>query len=311
MRELVRRLTAYDWIEDRFMEQCIYWKEDGLFFRSIYHSPDIVDLDTLPKPDPIPMEDIRALWHEDLTVAPSPLPMSSYVKVPDITAWEADAGEWTVGKRFLAEVKILETLKKHPHPNLCAYLGCSRDGGYIEAICLQRYSRTLEQAVEDQEDLDRESIIAGITAGIEHLHSLGLVHCDIKPQNIMLDDRNVLVVIDFGSCEREGQIMVRGGGTPGWAKSSWMYGPDAIRVAFKERDLYAIGLVEKYLRGEWSMEEVNNEEPEYLESVSVSHGSASTEKEAGDLSKAREAAAEYKTRISDGLRIVSAMTSQW
>ncbi|ETW85448.1 hypothetical protein HETIRDRAFT_432193 [Heterobasidion irregulare TC 32-1] len=287
MRTLVRRLTAYDWIENRFMEQCIYWKEDGFFFRSVYHSPGIVDLDTLPKPDPIPMEDIRALWHEGLTVAPSPLPQPSYVKVPDITTWEVDAGEWTVGKRFSAEVEILETLRKHPHPNLCAYLGCSRDGDYIEAIYFQRYLRTLEEAVEMQEDLDRESIIAGITAGIEHLHSLGLVHCDIKPQNIMLDDKNVPVVIDFGSCEREGQIMVRGGATPGWAKSSWMYGPGAIRVAFKERDLYAIGLVEKYLRGEWSMEEINNEEPEYLESANVSLGLDSTENEVGHLSEAR------------------------
>ena len=260
MRELILELTAYDWIESHFVEQCIYWKEDGLFFRSIYRSREAVDLDSLPKPDPIPMEDIRALWHEDLTVAPSPLPESSYVKVPDITTWEPDFGGWSVSKRFFAEVEMLEFLRKHPHPNICVYFGCSRDGNYIAGICIQRYPRTLKQAVEEnREGLDREAIIAGLTAGIEHLHSLGLVHCDIKPQNIMLDENNVPVIIDFGSCEREGQAMVKGGGTPGWAKPSWMYGPNSIRVAFKEKDLYAIGLIEKYLKGEWSMGEVNNE----------------------------------------------------
>ena len=41
---------------------------------------------------------------------------------------------------------------------------------------------------------------------VEHLAHLGLVHCDIKPNNFMLDDQRNVFIIDFGSVSVEGDV---------------------------------------------------------------------------------------------------------
>lgn len=54
-------------------------------------------------------------------------------------------------------------------------------------------------------------------AGLNWLHSLGLVHDDINPKNIMLDDDGHAIIIDFDSCASSGTKSR--GGTPGWSTS--------------------------------------------------------------------------------------------
>ncbi|OAQ27130.1 kinase-like protein, partial [Linnemannia elongata AG-77] len=40
-----------------------------------------------------------------------------------------------------------------------------------------------------------------LVAGVAHLHSLGLVHCDLKPLNLLLTENLVLKVGDFGQAQ--------------------------------------------------------------------------------------------------------------
>ena len=34
--------------------------------------------------------------------------------------------------------------------------------------------------------------------GLRHIHSLGVIHCDLKPENIFLDENNTVKIGDFG-----------------------------------------------------------------------------------------------------------------
>jgi serine/threonine protein kinase len=45
-----------------------------------------------------------------------------------------------------------------------------------------------------------EGFLSGVESGIRHLHSIGLVHNDLNPANIMLDDHENPFIIDFDSC---------------------------------------------------------------------------------------------------------------
>ena len=41
-------------------------------------------------------------------------------------------------------------------------------------------------------------ILREVTTGIDFLHSLGVVHCDIKPRNILLTPTDQVKVSDMG-----------------------------------------------------------------------------------------------------------------
>lgn len=87
-------------------------------------------------------------------------------------------------------------------------------------------------------------IISGVTAGIDHLHSLGLVHNDINPMNIMVDKVGNAIITDFDSCVPVGAPC--DAGTPGWSQ---LRTPN--KVASFENDVYGLDLVSKFVRGEY------------------------------------------------------------
>ena len=68
---------------------------------------------------------------------------------------------------------------------------------------------------QGREGADYSRILAGLESGIWHLHSLGLVHNDINPRNIMLEAGEA-IIIDFRSCRREGESLAGVGSTYEW-----------------------------------------------------------------------------------------------
>lgn len=74
----------------------------------------------------------------------------------------------------------------------------------------------------------------GIRAGIQHLHSLGLIHNDINPANVMFDGDGIPVVIDFDSCRGVGEGL-RGTET----KRTHQWHDPRVDVALEKNDLDA------------------------------------------------------------------------
>jgi len=73
--------------------------------------------------------------------------------------------------------------------------------------------RTMEQ--HKCKDLSELCEIAGQTAdALEAMHQSGYVHCDIKPNNIMVTDEGQVKVIDFGQSCAIGTVKERIQGTP-------------------------------------------------------------------------------------------------
>lgn len=124
------------------------------------------------------------------------------------------------------EIESSEYLLRHPHPNIAEYKGVEcrselvtirPDGSSIRArfdteralsLVFKKYSSNLEDWVDDGKPVSVTKCLTHIVRGIEYLHSLGLVHCDIKPDNIFVDNSNrghiSYVVGDFDSVAPEG-----------------------------------------------------------------------------------------------------------
>jgi serine/threonine protein kinase len=158
-----------------------------------------------------------------------------------------------VRERFAREAAILEELGggSHQIPALYAYF---EENGLFYLVQEHIDGKTLTQKLQNEGRLSESSvkeIIANILTILDYVHSKGIVHRDIKPDNIIIRDAdNKPVLIDFGAVkETMGTVMTASGnssrsiviGTPGYMPSEQSVG----RPVFSS-DLYSLGLTAIY-----------------------------------------------------------------
>ncbi|HKF55971.1 MAG TPA: serine/threonine-protein kinase, partial [Blastocatellia bacterium] len=100
-------------------------------------------------------------------------------------------------RRLLREARAAATLD---HPNICSIHEVGDEDGsafivmqYVEGQTLSE--RLREKPMSLKESLD---IASQIASALEEAHSRGVVHRDIKPQNIIMTPRGLVKVLDFG-----------------------------------------------------------------------------------------------------------------
>ena len=123
---------------------------------------------------------------------PSPQPSGGEILKSDLAQNEE------FRRRFNAESQAVAQLS---HPNIVSVYDVSR-GGDMEYIVMELIDGiTLKQYMEKRGQLNwRESLhfITQIMRGLSHAHSRGIIHRDIKPQNIMVLRDGSVKVADFG-----------------------------------------------------------------------------------------------------------------
>jgi serine/threonine-protein kinase len=86
-------------------------------------------------------------------------------------------------------------------------------------------------------------LVDQILSALEHAHRARIVHCDIKPANVMVTDAGAVKIMDFGIAHMCGDDLkdAAGGmtGTPGYMAPEQALGGDVDERA----DLYAVGVV--------------------------------------------------------------------
>ncbi|KAF2219958.1 kinase-like domain-containing protein [Elsinoe ampelina] len=199
------------------------------------------DEDFLTALKKVPDEDIYPLPTENVTIFRGESDEKLYVKRPKMTWYDDLAGSGVIAQLLMDEIKVTEVISKHPHPNLIGYHGCLLRRGFIAGLVLDKYHTTLEKHVNDKKlPIDIGSIMAGIKAGVQHLHSLGLAHNDINPMNILLDEEQRPIIIDFGSCKAFGEELLSAG-TPGWVED------ELCCTSLPQSDDYGIAKIRSWL----------------------------------------------------------------
>jgi len=108
-------------------------------------------------------------------------------------------------ERFLAEARAIASLD---HPNIVQAYSIDNEANryfivmeYIEGVDLQRL-------VEDEGPLDCERAIDYIrqaAEGLAHAHQRNMVHCDIKPSNLLVNMQGVVKILDLGLARFAGE----------------------------------------------------------------------------------------------------------
>ncbi|EKX47962.1 hypothetical protein GUITHDRAFT_68995 [Guillardia theta CCMP2712] len=103
---------------------------------------------------------------------------------------------------------------------------------------------TMKPASESERRARGHVVMLGLAEGLAYLHSMRIIHRDIKPQNIMLDDKDIPKLIDFGLSKEKEEIAHSKGSTRLAGTMSWM-SPEKRRSkpTSTASDVYALGLV--------------------------------------------------------------------
>lgn len=180
-----------------------------------------------------------------------------YVKTPSIHAfYEIPDLQGLITR----EVETCELLKRHPHPNISPYLGCTQLRGRVSGLCFQKHHQTLRERVNPRglnktmflgsqdrrlyvDNALKRAATHPLLGAIKHLHSLEIIHNHITPANIMLDEDGTLVLIDFDSCRRRGEPL--GSNT----KRTYGWHNPEITTATEGNDLNAFAELQTWLFG--------------------------------------------------------------
>ena len=105
-------------------------------------------------------------------------------------------------KMFKSELRIFYSIN---HKNIVKFYGGIERNVYdlpSYRIVTEMLEIDLERLIKENDDsLDREdrmSILEGVIDGLSYLHCVKIIHRDIKPKNIMLDENGTPKIIDFG-----------------------------------------------------------------------------------------------------------------
>ena len=146
-----------------------------------------------------------------------------------------------LAERFRRELAITRGLD---HPGIVRVFDLHQHRGrpFFSMELLQ--GRTLDQLILEEGPLrsgDARRLAAEICAALQSAHAAGVVHRDLKPQNVFVTSRGRLKLLDFGLARVAGQAPLTSSaavlGTPGYIAPELLAGERADARA----DLYALG----------------------------------------------------------------------
>ncbi|KAK4283647.1 hypothetical protein QN277_000575 [Acacia crassicarpa] len=151
-----------------------------------------------------------------------------------------------IDKEFEAEVSAIG--QTH-HRNLVKLLGFCNEGEHKLLVYEFMSKGTLASFVfEDQKPSwhQRVQVAIGTAKGLLYLHeecNIQIIHCDIKPQNVLLDDSYIAKISDFGLAKllKIDQTMTTTAirGTKGYVADEWFKNkPITVKV-----DVYSFGVL--------------------------------------------------------------------
>lgn len=124
-------------------------------------------------------------------------------------------------QQFQQEVMMLATLK---HPNIVRFIGACRKpmvwcivteyakGGSVRQFLTKRHNRSVPLKLAVKQALD-------VARGMEYVHRLGLIHRDLKSDNLLIFADKSIKIADFGVARIEVQTE---GMTPETGTYRWM-----------------------------------------------------------------------------------------
>jgi len=153
--------------------------------------------------------------------------------------------------RFMQEAQAASALN---HTNICIIheIDELEDQSFIAMECVE--GKTLGRLLKERELSLTEAldVVIQITEGLNAAHKKGIVHRDIKPDNVMVTDENLVKIMDFGLAKLKGSSTLTKEhstlGTLSYMSPEQVQGLEADRRS----DIFSVGVVlYEMVTGRW------------------------------------------------------------
>lgn len=156
--------------------------------------------------------------------------------LPDLSATEEAAS------RFLKEIRVQASLE---HPNIAQLRTAFRVETQLLMVMEYVDGRPLDTYLENGQPIPTQHaawFAIQVLQALEYAHSRGVVHRDIKPSNMMLTEKGIIKLLDFGIARAATDISQTQTRTT--AGSLHYMSPEQIKgdAADARADLYALGI---------------------------------------------------------------------
>src|SRR5215210_1603593 len=152
-------------------------------------------------------------------------------------------GDQVFRERFLREARVAAGLS---HPNIVGVFDVGEDDGVPYIVMEYVDGETLAELMRREGPLDPDravDLVLQVCAGLEHAHAAGLVHRDIKPQNLLVRSDDAVKIADFGIARPlDGTQLTQAGtvlGTAAYLSPEQALGERVAAAA----DIYSLGAV--------------------------------------------------------------------
>ncbi|MDZ5711607.1 Stk1 family PASTA domain-containing Ser/Thr kinase [Jeotgalibacillus haloalkalitolerans] len=152
-------------------------------------------------------------------------------------------GDGNMLKRFQREAQSATSLT---HPNIVSMYDVGDEEDYYFLVMEYVEGMTLKQYIQEQSPLaleDAIDIMLQLTSAIAHAHHNGIIHRDIKPQNILIDQEGNIKITDFGIAMALSATAITQ--TNSVMGTVHYLSPEQARggTASKKSDIYSLGIV--------------------------------------------------------------------
>lgn len=158
------------------------------------------------------------------------------------------AAEWSpveeVAARFTQEGRIIAGLD---HPNIVKVYEQGEHSGFRYIIMEFFEGTPLEEAMRGRNLIQKLTCLRGASSALDYAHSCGIIHRDVKPSNILVNEAGQVKLLDFGIARDEGiddadkltkaQLVL---GTPQYMAPELHHGANRASPA---SDIYAFGVM--------------------------------------------------------------------
>ncbi|MGL4819482.1 MAG: Stk1 family PASTA domain-containing Ser/Thr kinase [Bacilli bacterium] len=153
------------------------------------------------------------------------------------------AGQEEFVKRFQREAQSISSLL---HPNIVEVYDVGDEDGMYYIVMEYVEGPTLKEYIAEHGKLhasEAVKIMLELTSALGHAHEMGIVHRDIKPQNILVARNGSVKVTDFGIAQASTHTTITQ--TQSFMGSVHYISPEQARGghASKRSDVYSLGIV--------------------------------------------------------------------